>query len=86
LAIKIAFTLVFAVTTVLALTVLGHAQGPLDFVSFGLGIAGLLLTWWLGRRWKGQRGGTTKLVLVLVAVASLPVRLAVEILKEVLRT
>jgi hypothetical protein len=86
LAVKIAFTVVFAVTTLLALTILGHAQGPLDFISFGLGVFGLVLTWRLGRRWQGKKGGASKLVMVLAATAILPVRLAIEILREVLRT
>lgn len=82
--IRILFTLIFALTSFLTLTVLGHAQGPLDFVGFGLGLAGLILTWRLGRQWAGTERAPIKLAIVLTVLAVLPVRLAIEILAEVL--
>jgi hypothetical protein len=87
LGIRIIFTVLFSATICLIGPILGHpADGTLDFAIFGLSVAGLVLTWTLSKRWRTKRGGAIMLAFILAAVAALPVRLALEILRQMLRT
>jgi uncharacterized membrane protein YfcA len=83
---KLFFTAVFGVASFLGFTCLGHAQGWLDVVSVACGILGMFLTWRLARKPKPSLVDAAKLVVLLVLIAILPVRLAVQVLTQMFRT
>jgi hypothetical protein len=79
--VRLAFAAIFSLTGLLTITVLGHAQGLLDWAAMISNVLGLFIAVVLGRRLQYSRPNL--FLLILLALLILPLRLSFQVVAAI---